>query len=44
MSKFSIKEMFDIETNKNGEWGIEGYDVPKKYTGPHKSVWDGGKP
>lgn len=28
---FSVKEMFRVSQRGNSAWGIEGYDVPKKY-------------
>jgi len=29
--KFDISEMYKIATRESDAWGVEGYQVPKKY-------------
>merc|ERR1712183_605523 len=37
MSKFTIEEMWRVSQRNNSAWGIEGYDVPKKYNDYYRS-------
>ena len=37
---FSVKEMWEIQQGSNMQWGIEGYEAPRKYADAKKMKWD----
>ncbi|KRX08514.1 hypothetical protein PPERSA_12995 [Pseudocohnilembus persalinus] len=38
--KFDISEMYKIATRESDAWGIEGYQVPKKYQDHYTAKWE----
>lgn len=34
----SIEQLYEVKNRRNSQWGIQGYDVPKKYLDPVRQV------
>ena len=35
-----IGEMWSLTNREDNNWGVEGYEVPKKYSDAKKQIWD----